>query len=203
MESGKNHLFFNYICNVKAVNLLLVLVVALTGFSSCREDIGATELQVYDGPVNSAKNFDLVQSDSTVIRSHIKAPLQLEFANGNREFPEGVDIQFFDKDGNVTTTFRADKGFYLRDENLYKGVGDVQVENLVKDQSLKAEEIFWNPNDKKIYTEKFVTVRDGQTVFNGTGMEADEGFSNYTLRNIKDSRTLLPGERDTVKVGGN
>ncbi|MBN3521341.1 LPS export ABC transporter periplasmic protein LptC [Algoriphagus lutimaris] len=163
-------------------------------FSSCREDVDAAALQVYDGPMNTSININLVSSDSAIIRSEIKAPKQLEFENGNLEFPEGIDITFFDKAGNITTTMRADRGYYLREDNIYKGEGDVQVENLEKDQGLKAEEIFWNPNQKKIYTEKFVTVRDGQTLFNGTGMEADESFSNYKLKNIRDSRTLLPGE---------
>ncbi|WP_296700145.1 LPS export ABC transporter periplasmic protein LptC [Algoriphagus sp.] len=166
----------------------------LLSFSSCREDMDASALQVYDGPINTAININLVQSDSAIVRSQIKAAKQLEYENGNLEFPEGIDIQFFDEEGNVTTTMKANKGYYLREENLYKGVGDVQVENMVKDQSLKAEEMFWNPNKKQIYTEKFVTVRDGQTLFNGTGMEADESFTNYTLKNIRDSRTLLPGE---------
>ncbi|MEN2280615.1 LPS export ABC transporter periplasmic protein LptC [Algoriphagus sp. SE2] len=166
----------------------------LIAFGSCREDMDASDLNVYDGPINSAININLVQSDSAIVRSQIKAAKQLEYENGNLEFPEGIDIQFFDEEGNITTTMKANKGYYLREDNLYKGVGDVQVENMLKDQSLKAEEMFWNPNKKQIYTEKFVTVRDGQTLFNGTGMEADESFTNYKLKNIRDSRTLLPGE---------
>lgn len=154
----------------------------------------ASALKVYDGPVNISTNINLISSDSAIVRSEIIAAKQLEYENGNLEFPEGIDITFFDMEGNTTTTMRADRGFYLREDNLYKGVGDVQVENHEKDQSLKAEEIFWDPNKKKIYTEKFVTVRDGQTLFNGTGMDADESFSNYKLKNIRDSRTLLPGE---------
>ncbi len=174
--------------------LLAIGSFCLLAFYSCREDVDASALKVYDGPINTAININLVQSDSAIVRSEIKAAKQLEFENGNLEFPEGIEIEFFDVEGNVTTTMRADRGYYLREDNLYKGVGDVQVENRVKDQSLKAEEIFWDPNKKKIYTEKFVTVRDGQTLFNGTGMEADESFSNYKLKNIRDSRTLLPGE---------
>lgn len=179
---------------MKKSHLVSIGFFSLLAFSSCREDVDSSALMVYDGPVNTAININLVQSDSAIVRSQIKAAKQLEYENGNLEFPDGIDIQFFDVEGNVTTTMKANKGYYLREDNLYKGVGDVQVENMEKDQSLKAEEIFWDPNKKKIYTEKFVTVRDGQTLFNGTGMEADESFSNYQLKNIRDSRTLLPGE---------
>ncbi len=161
---------------------------------SCREDVDTASLQVYDGPVNSAINIHLVHSDSAVVRSEIRAPKQLEFANGNIEFPEGIDIQFFEIEGTLSTTMRADKGFFLKTENIYKGIGNVQVKNLLKDQRLQAEELYWNPTEKKIYTETFVTIQEKQTLFNGTGMEADESFSKYKLKKVRDSRTVLPGE---------
>ncbi len=162
--------------------------------SSCREDVDASALEVYDGPMNMSINIHLVKSDSAIIRSDVQAPKQLEFANGNREFPEGIEIQIFEKDGQLSTTLRADKGYFLRQENVYKGVGNVQVHNLIKNQKLQSEELFWEPNKKRIYTEKFVTVQDGETLFNGTGLDADETFTNYTLKNPRDSRILMPGE---------
>lgn len=166
----------------------------LVGLLSCREGAGPEKLQIYEGPVNSAQNIHILHSDSAVLRSEITAPKQLEFANGNLEFPEGIDIQFFNLQGQLETTMRADKGYYLRDQNLYKGEGNVQVKNLPKDQRLQTEELFWNQAERKIYTEKFVTIQERQTLFNGTGMEADDGFSTYKLKKVRDSRTLLPGE---------
>jgi len=166
----------------------------LVGLLSCREGADPDTMQIYEGPVNSAQNIQILHSDSAVLRSEITAPKQLEFANGNLEFPEGIDIQFFNLQGQLETTMRADKGYYLRDQNLYKGEGNVQVKNLPKDQRLQTEELFWNQAERKIYTEKFVTIQERQTLFNGTGMEADDGFSTYKLKKVRDSRTLLPGE---------
>lgn len=175
------------------VSGLLFFILSLTVFS-CREDVDTSALQVYDGPVNSAINIHLVHSDSAVVRSELRAPLQLEFSNGNIEFPEGIDIQFFEVDGTLSTTMKADKGFYFKTENIYKGIGNVQVNNLLKDQRLQSEELYWNPTEKRIYTETFVTIQEKQTLFNGTGMEADESFTKYKLKKVRDSRTVLPGE---------
>jgi LPS export ABC transporter protein LptC len=144
--------------------------------------------------MNSAVNIRLIHSDSAVLRSEITAPKQLEFFNGNLEFPEGIDIKIFTKEGVLETTLRADRGYFIRDQNVYRGEGDVQIHNLIKDQRLQTEEIFWNQASRKIYTDKFVTIQEKQTLFNGTGMEADDAFSNYQLKKVRDSRTLLPGE---------
>ena len=161
---------------------------------SCRESIDPNSVPVYDGPMNSAVNIRLIHSDSAVLRSEITAPKQLEFFNGNLEFPEGIDIKIFTKEGVLETTLRADRGYFIRDQNVYRGEGDVQIHNLIKDQRLQTEEIFWNQASRKIYTDKFVTIQEKQTLFNGTGMEADDAFSNYQLKKVRDSRTLLPGE---------
>ncbi len=166
----------------------------LVSLLSCREGIDPKALAIYEGPVNSAQNIHILHSDSAVLRSEITAPKQLEFANGDLEFPEGIAIQFFNLKGQLETTMRADKGYFLRDQNLYRGEGNVQVNNLPKDQRLQTEELFWNQAQRKIYTEKFVTIQERQTLFNGTGMEADDGFSSYKLKKVRDSRTLLPGE---------
>lgn len=144
--------------------------------------------------MNSATNIFLIHSDSAIVRSEITAPSQLEYLNGNQEFPEGIEIKFFTKEGQLETTMRADRGFFMKNENLYRGEGNVQIKNLLKDQSLQSEEIFWDQAQKKIYTEKFVTIQDKQTLFNGTGLQADDSFSVYSLKEVRDSRTLLPGE---------
>ncbi len=144
--------------------------------------------------MNSAVNIHLIHSDSAVLRSEIIAPKQWEFFNGNIEFPEGIDIKIFTKEGVLETTLRADRGYFIRDQNMYRGKGDVQIHNLIKDQRLQTEEIFWDQSRRKIYTDKFVTIQEKQTLFNGTGMEADDTFSTYQLKKVRDSRTLLPGE---------
>jgi LPS export ABC transporter protein LptC len=177
---------------MKNRSLLLLLVVG-SFFFSCRESVDPEALKVYDGPINAATNIYQVYSDSAIVRSEIRAARQLEFQNGDQEFPEGIDIKFFTKEGELESTMVADRGYFIKDENLYRGEGNVQIHNLLKDQSLKSEEIFWNKARKKIYTEKFVTIQDKGTLFNGTGLEADDSFSDYKLKSPK-GRTELPGE---------
>lgn len=172
----------------------LLMILSGSIFFSCRESVDPEALKVYDGPINSATNIFLIQSDSAIVRSEITAPRQLEFQNGNIEFPEGIEIKFYTVDGILETTMVADRGYYMKNENLYRGEGNVQIQNLLKDQRLQTEEIFWNQAQKKIYTDKFVTIQEKQTLFNGTGMEADDSFTNYRLKQVRDSRTLLPGE---------
>ncbi|MCH7407798.1 LPS export ABC transporter periplasmic protein LptC [Belliella sp. DSM 111904] len=162
--------------------------------TACGGEEDTSFLESYLGPTSIAYDVDLSHSDSTVIKINLKAKRQLEFSNGDNEFPDGIEIYFYSKEGELTTTIRADRGYYIRKEDIYRGEGDVQVENLEKQQKLASEELFWNPTKKKIYTEKFVTIQDPQRLIKGTGMEADESFSEYEIYSVIDSRTIIPGE---------
>lgn len=162
--------------------------------SSCKDEVDPSMFEIYTGPVSIGYDVNLYHSDSAIVRIHLTAKKQLEFETGDYEFPEGIDITFFDEEGTVTTTIRADKGYYIRKDHLYRGEGDVQVKNLEKEQSLASEELFWDPNAKKIYTEKFVTVTDKKSIIKGTGLEADEGFNEYKIYKPFDSRMIIPGE---------
>lgn len=177
----------------RIIHFIFVLI-TVGSLLSCRESIDPESALIYDGPINTAIDIHIIHSDSATHRSEIMAPQQLEFANGNLEFPDGIEIKFYTPDGQLETTMRADRGYFLSEQNLYRGEGNVQIKNLIKDQRLQSEEIFWNQAEKKIYTDKFVTIQERQTIFNGTGMEADDSFSNYQLKQVRDSRTLLPGE---------
>lgn len=184
--------FSYYICSMKRI--LFLAFFAIVQLSSCREDVDANALQVYEGPVNIGINIHVIHSDSAIVRSEIRAPRQLEFLNGNMEFPDGILIEFFTVDGNLGTTLKADRGYFDKEKNLYRGEGNVQVDNEEEDQHLQSEELFWDPTKKLIYTETFVTIRDNEILLNGTGMVADESFTNYSMKDIRDSRTILPGE---------
>lgn len=162
--------------------------------SSCKDEVDPSMFEIYTGPVSIGYDVNLYHSDSAIVRIHLTAKKQLEFETGDYEFPEGIDITFFDEEGTVTTTIRADKGYYIRKDHLYRGEGDVQVKNLEKEQSLASEELYWDPNAKKIYTEKFVTVTDKKSIIKGTGLEADEGFNEYKIYKPFDSRMIIPGE---------
>ncbi|MEX0884231.1 MAG: LPS export ABC transporter periplasmic protein LptC [Cyclobacteriaceae bacterium] len=163
---------------------ILILIIAILLGSSCREDIDKSQLEFYEGPYSISHDIVLLHSDSAIVRTKLMADEQLEFQNGNTEFPEGIVIHFFEKNWELSNTIRAVRGYYERKSNTYRGEGDVQVHNIEKDQKLTSEELFWDQNKKKIYTEKFVTVEEPSRIIKGTGMEADEGFNEYKFTKV-------------------
>ena len=60
---------------------------------------------------------------------------------------------------------------------------NVEVVNIDGD-TLKTEELIWDQKKKKIYSNTFVEIRTKSEIIYGEGLEADETFSNYTIKKI-------------------
>ncbi len=138
---------------------------------------------VYDGPLKQAENITHIYTEKEKLKTILRAKKLNEFQNGDREFPEGIYIEFYDPTGKMTSTLRANTAYFFREENKWRGRGKVEVKNIEKQQQLNSEELFWKPDTKKIFTDKFVTITDKEDVIYGTGLMADQDLSNYSLKN--------------------
>lgn len=160
--------------------------------ASCLDDgKKMSEMEEYTGPRFESENVYIVVSDSSVIKMEMSGARQLEFLNGDLEFPEGIKIVFYDKLGAKTSVLTAQRGFKNGKENLFRVEGDVVVNNLQKKETLSTEELFWNPDTKMIYTDKFVTVETPEQLLFAEGMDADQDFNEYEFRKLRDSPFTL------------
>lgn len=139
---------------------------------------------LYEGPLREAENVEMIRAEKEKVKMILRAKKFQEYLNGDQEFPEGLYIEFFDPSGVKTSTLKANTAHYFKQENRWRGRGNVEVFNLQKGQQLHTEELFWNPAQRKIFTDKFVTIRDQSDVIYGTGMIANQDLSNYSIKNI-------------------
>ncbi len=139
----------------------------------------------YTGPITEFQNIETFYTEKGVIKMKLKAKVVHEFLNGDREFPEGLYVEFFDEKGVLESTLEANHAFYFKEEDQWRGRGKVQVKNLVKHEQLNTEELFWKPSQQKIFTDKFVTIRQESDVIYGEGLEAKQDMSDYTINDVK------------------
>ena len=73
-------------------------------------------LQEYNGPLLEQVDITILHSDSAQTTLKIQAPYELDFESGDKEFPKGIYVEFYDKgSGNITSTLKANKGYYYDD----------------------------------------------------------------------------------------
>lgn len=151
----------------------------------------------FEGPLLESDSIRMLYSDSAIVIIMLEAPKQYTFANDDREFPEGIYIEFYEKDGSVSSTLKADHGFQFQKENRFTGVGNVVVEGLKDNNKLLTDTLHWSPAEEKVYTKARVTIIEAEDTLRGMGLEADQDFSSYTILQPEGSTWLM--EKDTVE----
>ena len=61
---------------------------------------------------------------------------------------------------------------------------DRQILINLKNEQLSTEKLFWNRENKTIYTDDFVTINTDKQIIMGYGFVTDQSFSTYSLSNI-------------------
>jgi len=159
----------------KYLLLLFVIAFGCTGTDT-------KEPLEYKGPLSEFENVELYYSENDIVKVKMVAELLYEFESGDREFPKGVYMEFFNELGNIESTLKANHAYYFKKEDRWRGRGDVEVKNLEKNQQLNTEELYWKPKEKKIFNDKFVTIRREGDVIYGEGLEANEDMSDYVIK---------------------
>ena len=144
----------------------------------------------YKGPVIEGENVTTLYTDSAILKIKLFAKVQYEHQNKDREFPKGLDVDFHENDTIITSNLKANYGYFYEKDALYKVTGNVIITNNKKSETLKTEELYWKPEEERIYTDKFVRIETPKEVLEGNGLEAKEDFSSYKIKNITAILTL-------------
>ncbi len=160
-----------------------ILIPVCSFLSSCSTPEDNSKPILYEGALREAEDITMYYTEKNLMKVLLKAKKINEFQNGDSEFPEGIFIEFYDDTGKITSTLRANSAYYFKTEDKWRGRGDVEVINIEKKQQLNTEELFWKPDTKKIFTDKFVTIKLENEILYGTGFDADQDLSNYTMKN--------------------
>ncbi len=171
----------------KQLSYLLAMLTALVLSSCFTESTKLADMEEYDGPLVESGDVQIIVSDSAVIKIKITGAKQLQHQNGDLEFPEGLDAVIYDEFGDPVSELTAEHGYQKADENIYRATGNVFVTNLKKKETLSTEELFWNPDEQRIYTDKFVTIETEDALIPGEGLEAPQDFSTYNIKKPQDA----------------
>jgi LPS export ABC transporter protein LptC len=168
------------------MKLFLLFCITIPLLASCSKTEIKEPLE-YTGPISEAENVELYYSEQDIVKVKMITPLMHEFKNQDRECPKGIYLEFYDETGRLESTLKANHAYYFKDQNQWRGRGDVVVKNIQKNEQLNTEELFWKQSDKRIFTDKFVTIRQQDDVIYGEGLDAKEDMSDYTINKISGS----------------
>lgn len=153
-------------------------------YTACKKQVHDAEVfKPYSGPLAVMEKVHMLYSDSAIVKVELNADKQEEYFNGDRVFPEGMYLQFFDNDGTVNATLTSNQAKYTKQTGIYTVWGNVIITGVKEYKKINTEELNWNPATRKVYTEKFVRIETREEILTGNGLDATQDFKYYKILN--------------------
>lgn len=168
---------------ITAVCFLLLLL------SSCTNDL--KDVMSLPGnkksPSRIGDSVTMIYTDSAQLKVVMKANRMLEFDKNTSEpftiLPKGVFVTFFDEEEKISTTLRANYGVRYDLSKRMEAKYAVEVVNN-KGEKLETERLVWDEKTKRIYTDAFVKITTASQVIRGKGMESNQDFTKYRIKQV-------------------
>ncbi|HOF98717.1 MAG TPA: LPS export ABC transporter periplasmic protein LptC [Paludibacteraceae bacterium] len=138
-------------------------------------------------PTLHATDITTVISDSGITRYRISAPqwdIYDKVPDPYWEFPYGIHLERFDMNLQVDANIHSKYARFFVNKKLWELKNDVKATNL-KGELFETEQLFWDQNSQKIYSDSLIKVTQATQIINAIGFESDQSMNYYVFRNVK------------------
>lgn len=187
----------NY-CQLFKKSIFIPAFLGIAMLFSCENDIKKVEPLTNAEllPVIHATDFTTNYSDSAKIRLIITGPELKEFAETEDreayiEFPQGLTATFYNKSGGIESSLVAEYAVFQKKIKQFEARTNVIVKNFEEKQELFTEQLFWDQQSKRIWSDKFVKIitEKGPT-YGEDGFESDENFTKFRIKKSRGQMTV-------------
>ena len=164
--------------------------VAFVVFSSCKEQLQeAEEINIAETPVQTVDSMFVVQTDNGRLKMRIEAGIMERYDNDTSAyelFPKGLSVFAYSEDGKLETMLFSDNARHfkskVRSSEMWSAFGNVFVQNVLKQETLQTDTLYWDQANKEIYTDCYVKMYSNDGFMQGYGMRSDEMARNSICR---------------------
>ena len=137
--------------------------------------------------VDEGKKITAFMSENAKVKAKLTAPYmrRSEMDSPYVEFPNSLHVDFYNDSLVIESVMDCRYGKWKEQEGKVYLRDSVVVKNILKGDTLYCKELWWYQKAEKFYTDKPVQIhKAGGTILYGTGLEAPQDFSGYTIYQI-------------------
>ena len=167
------------------ITILLGIVMLFSCKNSMQEVVAITSDEAR--PDMDGSQMKITYSDSGLIRYKMLAPHYLKYSEGDvkyEEFPKGIYIESYDRNGNVIGSIAAKYAKKLEKNQLWEARDSVVVLNY-EGKKLETELLFWDIKTETIYTDRYAKLTSGTQILEGNnGLKSDQNLNDPVFYGI-------------------
>ena len=172
---------------------------------SCKGKLGeAASLDLSETPVQIVADMFIVQTENSDLQMRAEAPLMEKYERDTLSyelFPKGFFVYGYTDEGLLETRITSDNARHLKysdGRETWEAFGNVVVQNLIKQETMETDTLYWDQKEEKIYTHCYVKMYSPQGFMQGYGMESDQRARDSRIFNPFNSYGIVA--QDTTEV---
>ena len=172
---------------------------------SCKGKLGeAAALDLSETPVQTVADMFIVQTENSGLQMRAEAPLMEKYERDTLSyelFPKGFFVYGYTDEGLLETRITSDNARHLKYKDgreTWEAFGNVVVQNLIKQETMETDTLYWDQKEEKIYTHCYVKMYSPQGFMQGYGMESDQRARDSRIFNPFNSYGIVA--QDTTEV---
>ncbi len=173
---------------------------------SCKGKLSEAErLDLSETPVQTVDSMFVVQTKNGGIQMRVEADLMERYENDTSSyelFPKGLHAFVYTDDDMLETVLHSNNAKHFKSkktkDEYWSAFGNVVVQNVINQQTLETDTLYWDQANKEIYTDCYVRMFSNDGFLQGFGMRSDEMARNARI--FKAFNSDLVVVQDSTKV---
>lgn len=165
-----------------------------------RLDLSVTPLQVVD-------SMYILQTTSGRLDMRVEAPVMERYDTDSMSyelFPQGLDVYGYTEQGELQSEIHSENAAhekYKKSGNeIWKAFGNVIMRNVLKDETMETDTIYWDRTKGEIYTDCYVRMYSPSGFIQGYGMRTDEKVTRSTIMRPFNSYGVVVQDSTEVRI---
>lgn len=169
----------------------IVVILLASMLFSCENDMSTVlKLSSKDSiPDIAITNVNVKQTEMGKLTFELIAPKMISYqkVEAITELPDGFKMIFYDSIMQPKSEITANYGISYDSKHTMEARGNVVIRNFEKHEQLNTESLLYDQTAKKISTTDFVKITTPDRLILGKGMESDELFNNWVIRDVSST----------------
>ncbi len=184
------------------MRFLLIILCLSSLLTACKEENLKPQVDknfnTDSSPVQESWNAKIFFSEEGKLKAVLHAKYLRMYDKPKITLLDDVKIDFYDKNEVKTTTLTSKHG---KVDDITKNMYAIKDVVAVNDSgvTLSTQELMWRNSDRKITSDKYVTLISKTEDIKGYGFESDQSLKNYTIYNITYSAVFSNNNTETKK----
>lgn len=191
--------------------ILAITAVVASFVISCSGGISeADTLDLSKEPLQRIINMFAVQTDTGDMKMRMEARVMEHYEQDTvsyDSFPLGISVYSYNEEGLLEAVIVSDKAMHItpkaqssNNEEIWQAFGNVILHNVLKQETMETDTIYWNQTEKEIYTDCYVKMYSPDYFMQGVGMRSDEQLRNSRLNNPFNGNVLVVKDTTAVMI---